>query len=294
VTNEQIFVISGSSGFIGKNVLKKLALESKCKTICINKKLQFKIFNFNQTISIRYLNDLHNLIYKKEVIFIHCATKFESTNTTDSWENLYNANVKFPIHIIEYLAKICNLNLINLNSYWQATNGKIGSSISLYARSKIKFIYELQRLKVYPQIKHIDFYLFDTYGPNDNRDKLIPYLFNSFLYETPIFLNNVGQFLNYLHIEDIVAGILECPITYSNNVFELSSSDNFSIVEIFNLFKKVTGKDLECNWGNQEPLIFMKNKWKIAQKPDYWKESIKLELGLKKIWDKILLEKSTS
>ena len=290
--SEPIFLITGANGFIGKHVLKEVAFKLLHKTISISSKQEISFFNFEQTHDIKSYKDLDELIFGRQIILIHCATKFQKTNEMYSWTDLLSANVRFPISIITYLSKISDLFLINLNSYWQAVNGKIGHTNSLYAKSKIEFINELRSLENYSKIKHVDLYLFDTYGPEDNREKLIPYMFDCFKHNKNIELSDVGQVLNFLHINDVVAGLLgSIKSSNSGKVLELSSVHNYSLKDVYNIFCEVTGKNLECNWTSQQPIVFMKSKWMIAEKPYFWQETKNLKLGISEIWMQSLLIK---
>jgi nucleoside-diphosphate-sugar epimerase len=87
--------------------------------------------------------------------------------------------------------------------------------------------------------------------------------------------------MNFLHVNDVVSGILRvCEDSSSTNVFELSSNYNFTLPLILEQFEKVFSKKIPCRWYSKEPLCYMKEKWNIAPTPTGWKETISLELGL--------------
>ncbi len=98
-------------------------------------------------------------------------------------------------------------------------------------------------------------------------------------------LNNSDQILNLLYIEDVLDGIFAV-IENSNRelLYELSSTDNYSIPEIVSLIREVTGVELNCTWIQKEHLVEMKDKWKIAPTPVGWNNLITLKEGLARIW----------
>lgn len=278
---KKLFLVSGATGFVGSHVKYELAVVRKKTVITVDRNLHF--FLHNQGENPRQIENCEAIKFFEngDVTFIHCATKFLKFNNPNDVSLLLQANVDFPLKILEFLRGISNLLVINLNSYWQAVDGKVGFSNSTYADTKNEFITRLKGTPEYDSFSHKDIYLFDTYGPQDKRDKLFPYLFERFQHFDSLELNDVGQLMNFLHVNDVVSGILRvCEDSSSTNVFELSSNYNFTLPLILEKFEKVFSKKIPCRWYSKEPLCYMKEKWNIAPTPTGWKETISLELGL--------------
>lgn len=282
---DSIYLLTGTNGFIGSHLFNDIVVNKRFRTLVIDRHYNFKTYNFEENISGSGLENLGNTVKNFNICFIHCATKFQNYNNDKEWQDLILANVMYPLTILIQLSKISTVHFINLNSYWQAVDGMLGSTNSLYAKSKNEFLSKLKIMDSYNSILHNDVYLFDTFGPLDKRKKLIPYLFETYYGYKTFELSDVGQVLNFLHITDVLAGIHSViELRAPNKVYELSSLSNYTIKEVFDIFCGVVGKRLTCDWNDREPLTYMKEKWMIAEKPHTWKESISFDLGLQKLF----------
>lgn len=286
MNSESIFIISGPGGFVGKHLLNHLLFDTPHQVITIDRELKCKFYRI--PVNIQHepeLADVSDYIAGRPVKFVHCATLFAKVNNEQHIDSLTNANVAYPLRLLECFQVASDLVFINLNSYWQAMEGHIGRTISSYAQSKIDFLSKLQNKDFYPRISHTDLYLYDTYGSFDDRQKLMPYLLQSFDRGEPLKLNNCGQLINLLDIRDVIEGIM-CTsyLASSRAIFELSSKFSYTIEEVVQQFSLASGTSVDIAWGKDSPLIYMREKWKIAANPPGWQQQISLEDGFSRLW----------
>ena len=282
--NDKVFFLTGPTGFIGSHLRNKI-ISAGYQLITCNQNFDFDFFNFPKLSRAQNLNQVSKLLENRSVVLIHCATKFDNSNLPHLRDELISANVLFPIKVLSNLLGQCDLLFINLNSYWQALNGQIGAANNQYADSKITFSNHLRTIRS-EHFSYSEIFLFDTFGPGDRRKKLIPYLLRAATLNAAVMVNNSDQILNLLYIEDVLNGIFAVIKNSKRELlYELSSTENYSIPEIVSLIQEVTGEELNCTWVQKEHLVGMKEKWEIGPTPVGWHSSITLREGLVRIWE---------
>jgi nucleoside-diphosphate-sugar epimerase len=281
--NDIVFFLTGPTGFIGSHLRNRI-ISAGHQLITCNQNFEFDFHNFPKLGKAQDLDQVSRLVGNRSVVLIHCATKFDNSNLPHLKDELISANVLFPMKVLNNLLGQCDLLFINLNSYWQALNGEIGTTNNQYADSKIAFSNYLRTIRL-EHFSYSEIFLFDTFGPGDRRKKLIPYLLRAAALSEAVMLNNSDQILNLLYIEDVLSGIFAV-IENPNRelLYELSSTENYSIPEIVSLIREVTGVELDCTWVQKEHLVGMKEKWKIGTIPAGWNSSITVREGLVRIW----------
>ena len=131
--------------------------------------------------------------------------------------------------------------------------------------------------------------LFDTYGENDKRPKLINVL-NKFADDkTELKMSLGAQPLNLVHIEDVCNAFF---IAYNNFIFLkkcthkkyfVKNSETYTLKQVISIFEKVTNKKLLIDWGGRKyrkrEIMKLSNKVEILPN---WAAKISLIEGLKR------------
>lgn len=97
--------------------------------------------------------------------------------------------------------------------------------------------------------------LFDAYGPNDPRTKLMNLLFQASQADEFVPMIEGQQKIDLIHVNDVSSAYLaasERLISGSVNeseVFGVGSSVRFSLKEMVDMFERVSGKHLNIGWG---------------------------------------------
>lgn len=234
-------LITGSSGFIGKNFIDFLSKKGKYKIVCLqrNKNLnqtsnQNNLFFENFDDTNRKSKIHHTLIkYRPDVIFHLAASSVPET--LENFSELIDVNFNFGIEIISTLLslKLFHIKFIFTSSYWQYLKSEeIYLANPIYISSKKIFTESLRQVFQTYDLRVIEIVLYDVYGPNDHRGKVL----NSFALAVK---NQNSSFdftsgtnaINFVYIEDVL------------NAFEKAIELNINHYEAFGVMSKTLNKN---------------------------------------------------
>ena len=188
-------IVTGSNGFLGKIIsydLKKNGFKPKnliFKQICKQKDSQIK------------------KIIEKKILkinpdaIIHCATFFSKSKNNLTKKKTLRINYKIPKLLFNIAVKNNISKFINIGSAHEFEKDK--SKFYPYLSSKKKFTEFL--LKNKKKIKIVSIYIFNTFGLNDRRKKLINLVTNG---KQEINISNNLK-INFLNIKTISKFILQ-------------------------------------------------------------------------------------
>ena len=272
-------LITGSDGFIGKNLVNKLIQKKKYKI--------FEIKNSKNDI----LNKKSLLKIPKVDYVIHLASKNLLTNKSNDTKFLLN-NIEITKKIIEFCLKN-NCKLIFLSSYIYG-NTKIPTSekniknpLNIYSLSK-SLSEDICRYYVKTQkLECLILRLFNLYGKYQNKKFLIPKIIEQVENNKDIIINNTSPFRDLLYIDDfinLIEKIIKKNIT--SEIYNVGSGKSYGVKKIIktiqNEYKtnlKVINKNIKKDF---ETKITKANIDKIKRKYN-WKPKIDLSEGIKKI-----------
>ena len=209
---KQKILITGSTGFVGSNILNLLlkknvyiydVLRNKNKK---NKKIRDLKKNKNYSpIFYKKFNDLERELKKIKIdIVINCATYYTGKNDIKNIENLVQTNIIFCSVILESLKNKIK-KFINFGSMMEYSHGNQFSPKNFYAITKYTFqkIEEFYKLN-YKNIKFYDLKLYETYGDNDERNKIIPTIIKNYAKNKDIKIISKNLKMNFVHIESLM------------------------------------------------------------------------------------------
>ena len=198
-------LLTGSSGFIGFELLKNLSKNYKVYiTLRKKNKNQFK----NKNIVEIYFNNYETLNKKLKKIrintVIHCATHYVKYHNFNDLKKLNESNILFGNIILENLEKMNVKKFINFSTVWENYNGKKENYFNLYAAYKQSFNNLISFYKkIFKKTKFFNLKISDTFGQFDKRKKIINVL--KINYKKNIVTNILSKnlFLNLLNVSDI-------------------------------------------------------------------------------------------
>ena len=169
-------LLTGSSGFIGSNILNNFSNKNKFYLI-LRKKPNKKILkNKNiKIIKIKNHESLNDKLKKIKVdIVIHCATHYVKSHNFSDIKKFCYSNILLGNVILENLDNMKVKKFINFSTVWEDSDGIKHNSENLYAAYKKSFSNILNFYK--KNLKKTDFYeliISDTFGKNDFRNKIL-------------------------------------------------------------------------------------------------------------------------
>ena len=260
-------LITGSTGFIGSHI-KEYLLEKNYLVIDIlrkkNKKKIKKKYKNYKPIFYNNIYDLEKKIKKIQYnIIINCATFYSKNYDCKTVLELIKTNILFSTLIIignqKNLKKIINFDTMMQHSINENFNPMNIYAITKFAHKNIsKFIISKNK-----NIKFYNFKLYETFGLNDKRKKLIPSIIKNYKKNkfTNIISNNLEMnFTNINNIIQIIEKILNKNL-YTPKEYILKNYKSVNIRELINecnqkLKKKIKVKYLSSKKIN---LIRIKN-----------------------------------
>jgi len=226
-------IITGSNGFLGKNVAN--FLENKY----IVQKLSFK--NFTKIKKDKKKKYLDNFIKKhKPFAVIHLATYFSKKRDNKTLIKCMNINY----FLSKMLYQVAVANSVNKFIYTGSNYESIRDNKKIYP-----YILSKKRYSVFLKKSNskktnlICLYLSNVYGENDKRKKILNYLFK--IRKTKkdiIFKVFKSSRINFIHVKDLMQIIKICiskKFLKKKIFFNIKFKKNFSLSKIILNFSKV-------------------------------------------------------
>ncbi|MFL2895904.1 MAG: NAD-dependent epimerase/dehydratase family protein, partial [Candidatus Pelagibacter sp.] len=124
-------LLTGSTGFIGSELLVDLSKDHKIYVILRKNKKILKNKNVTKVIYNNFKN-LNNKLSKLRInTIIHCATHYVKKHTFDDIQKLNVSNILFGNVILENLKIMQVKNFINFSTVWENYDGKKGNYYNL-------------------------------------------------------------------------------------------------------------------------------------------------------------------
>jgi nucleoside-diphosphate-sugar epimerase len=259
-------LLTGASGFIGKNLIKHLIGNYQVIAIINNNYIERKE---NLNIIKIDLNDylfLEKLIRKeKPEILVHLAWITDNKIYLNSEENIKWLSI----------SKILVDLFVNNNGKHIIVSSSCAEDYlknTLYAKSKTDL-----REYCFSNYKSIDISwlkIFFTYGPGDKKEKLIPSIIESAVNNKDFFLNNPENIIDYIYIDDLTRMIFKVIDEKKTGTIEIGTGKGYKLIDIANKIYNAT--------ISKGKLIYNKNyieKKIIISKPIY-NSNFTMEEGL--------------
>jgi len=288
-------IVTGATGFVGSHLSKKL-VELGYNVHVISRpsstyenlesvKTKIDIFEYNQNIT-----ELINYFEKVEAdIVFHLASLFISEHKSDEIDGLINSNIKFGTHILEAMSKSDTYRLINTGTSWQHYKNEEYNPVNLYAATKQAFEDIIEYYVKALNFNVITLKLFDTYGENDNRGKLINLLGKFSKENKELEMSPGEQKIDLVHVDDVVDAFISAYNLIKKNEinhdkYAVSSGQEIQLKDLIGLYEEVTGNEISVEWGGRP---YRKREvmelWLDFDKLPNWEAEISLKEGIKKI-----------
>jgi CDP-3, 6-dideoxy-D-glycero-L-glycero-4-hexulose-4-reductase len=276
-------LITGSTGFVGSNIINLLLKKNVyIYDVLRNKnKKNKKIINFKKNkkyspIFYKNFNELERKLKKIKIdIVVNCATYYTAKNNIKSIENLVQTNIIFCSVILEILKNKIK-KFINFGSMMEYSRGNHFSPKNFYAITKFSFqkIEEFYKLNN-KNIKFYDLKLYETYGDNDVRKKIIPTIIKSYSHNKSIKIVSKKLKMNFIHIESLVKAIY---MIIFNKIKEgeycLKNNKFIKIQQLINSLNKKLKKKIKTKYLSKKNIS---NSSKQLKKFPYWNDKKNLE-----------------
>jgi nucleoside-diphosphate-sugar epimerase len=259
----QKIAITGGTGFVGSN-LTNWFLSSGYEVHLIlreNSDLS-KVDTSNKGLKVFfYKNNIDELqaflMSNKPSCVIHLASRFIAEHESHQIDELIQSNILFGCQLLEAMHRAGIKCFINTGTSWQHFQNSSFNPVSLYAATKQSYEALIDYYVRAENFKVITLKLFDTYGENDERPKLINLLYQFAKNRSELSLTPGDQKMNLVHITDVCCAYSKALDLVLNKrkschlKYKVASPNAYSIKEIIILFESLSGMKINVVWGGK-------------------------------------------
>ena len=243
--------IIGSSGFIGKNL-----------NFYFKKKNKYKIFSFSSFSKYKesWVKKICSEIkINKPDLIINCAASQDLNDDKKAIKKLLNSNLYSNVMFLNQSLKNKNFKgYISFGTKWEFDTNRNYNPLNFYAATKHANDIFFKYYSLKKKITTISLKIFDTYGANDKRNKILNLLLKKYKKNQTLNITPGKQYLDYVHIEDILKLILiiikdiKLDKIKGFKSFTVSSKNPIRLINLVNKLKKVLDKDLKIKIGKKK------------------------------------------
>ena len=277
--------IIGSKGFIGKNL-----------KLYFNNQKKYKIFYFSSynKFKDKWIDKICSEIkINKPNLIINCAASQVLTNDKKSIQKLLNSNLYSNVMFLNQATNNKYFKgYISFGTKWEFdTEGKY-KPLNFYAATKHANDIFFKYFSIKKNITAVSLKIFDTYGINDKRNKVLNLLLRKYKKNQSLKITPGKQYLDFVHINDICELInIICKDIINNKLkgfkfFTVSSKNPIKLKSLVNKMNLILNNKLKVKIGAKKYRSneAMKPIRKLSNYPS-WKPKLNLVKEIKKIFD---------
>jgi len=255
-------LITGASGFIGKNIV-ELLIEKKIKIIAFLSKDDDLGFNALMKMGVHeflYENDL----FRTDIYFDSCIhlASYGVEYGKDDYDIMLDVNIKLATKIMLFCYRNNCKNFINTgscfeygkNNSFQIEENALKNPDTIYAATKTAADIILRNVAKNHKIKYISVRPFGVFGNYEQYYRLLPLVVKHGMNNKPLMLTRGEQIRDYLYVKDVAQAFFKILSTIeqipSNEDFNICSSNPITVREFIEEIINVFGFDISLyNFG---------------------------------------------
>jgi nucleoside-diphosphate-sugar epimerase len=198
---------------------------------------------------------------------------------------MVEANVTFSAAVAR-AATAAGARLVHVSSAWQHYGGAAYSPVSLYGATKQA---QCDVVQYYAEAEGLDareVCLFDTYGRDDDRGKLVTLLMDAAQSGASLSLSSGRQLVDLTYVSDVAAALIlaaRAPGPVGRVV--VRSGEPLAVRDLAALISRVTGSPIDAHWGGRRDRPReMWTDWHVASDDVGWTPTVPLSEGLSRVW----------
>ncbi len=298
------YLITGSSGFIGSVLLRKLVDQKENVHIILREQSNtWRINDLLDKVTI-YHSDLSNVVQLSEIVEkIHPNIIYHlATNGAYSYQKDANAIIETNILGTWNLLQACNqinydlfVNTGSSSEYgfksFAMRETDIVEPASYYAVTKCAQTLLCSHIAKQEKRPIVTIRPFSVYGPYEEPKRFFPTLMKSLLFKEEMNLVAPETARDQIYIDDMVDAYLKINELKNNpgEYFNIGTGVQSTIKEVIETAIKVTGCNTNFKWGSMENRNWDTNNWVAdiskARQLLKWIPKTNLESGIKLTWD---------
>lgn len=226
-------------------------------------------------------------------VTFHLASLFRAEHRPADIGPLVEANLTFGTFVLDALARHGHPRVVNTGTAWQHFGGAAYDPVCLYAATKEAF----EALAAFYVQAHglrvVTLKLFDTYGPDDPRGKVVALLMRAAATGEPLLLSPGDQEIDLVHIDDVVAAfalaaerlLAGTGTGAGHERYAVSSGRPLPLRGLAQVVAGVAGRPINATWGvrpyrRREVMA----AWRDGAALPGWTPRVDLTAGLTALW----------
>jgi nucleoside-diphosphate-sugar epimerase len=224
-------------------------------------------------------------------LVFHLASIFVAEHDPEDVVPLFHSNVLLGAQVLEAMALNGVRFLVNTGSSWQHFEDRLYCPVNLYAATKQAFedimVYYIER----GDLTAITLKLFDTYGPGDQRKKLIQILHDAAQQRKPLAMSPGDQLMDLVHVDDVVRAFIVAAERLldgkvkKHDIYAVSSGAPLRLRDVVELYQQATGGQVLVVWGERpyrrrEVMV----PWSKGKRLPGWSPNIGLREGFRDLF----------
>ena len=221
-------------------------------------------------------------------VTFHLATHFVAEHGPADIDALVESNVAAPARLVDALASGGRATtFVNAGTAWQHVEGEPYRPKNLYAATKQAFDDVLRHYTERRQLRAVTLNLYDTYGPDDHRGKLLSALVGALRSDEPLPMGSGEQLVDFVHVDDAAAAFLHAADVARDSdgatvsTFAISSGGACRVRDVVELLGEIAGRAVPVRWGARPDRPGdMVTPWHAGAPLPGWRPTISLRAGL--------------
>lgn len=261
-------LMTGITGFIGHHLGERLVNDghevhaivrptSKIDELSENlrRNVKFHVYDKDNTV-LDIITDLCVDESRPDVVY-HLATNYLNAHKFEDIQYLIQSNITFGTELLDAMVANNVHNFVNVGTFAQHFEDAEYSPVNLYAATKECFEGIVQYYVEVRNLKCIALHLFDTYGADDKRGKILGLLKKIAESGETLKMSPGGQLIDIVYIDDVIEAFVSagkllaaCKYDYCGT-YGVSSTKPLPLREVVKIFESVIGKKLSIEWGGR-------------------------------------------
>lgn len=287
-------LVTGASGYLARHLIPAL-LDAGHLVACLTRDpaaLPKNWTNLPTGVADRSGHGIRSLCatFKPDVV-VHLAAGYKAEHCFDDIAGLIDANILLSTHLLEAMHEAGCHSLVWAGTAWQHYEGADYRPVNLYAAMKQAVSTLAEYYLDTAGLRLLELHLYDSYGEDDPRQRLLNQLQASVASERALALSPGEQRLHLVHVDDLAQGFLMACTQIAKQpagtrrIFRLPSASAVTIRELVALFDAADpARPTHVNWSARpyrQREVF--TPWESGEILPGWQPSIDLASGLRRL-----------